>query len=82
MSLDPAHVRSRLEGWQVRASQAITDEDPDLGSVLETWTVDLEPDAAARFADLAQEAYDAWQGQALDLLADAIARAYREAVDV
>jgi hypothetical protein len=81
MALDPDLIRSRLDGWRVAAAPATTGEDPDLGEVLDPWTVDLDPVTAARFVELAEEAYDRWQDEALDRLARAIGDAYRQATE-
>ncbi len=79
MALDPDLIRSRLDGWRVIATPATVGEDPELGEVLDPWTVDLDPVTAARFVELAEEAYDRWQDEALARLAEAIGDAYRQA---
>ena len=81
MELDNASLATRMQGWVVRASAGIVDEDPDLGTLLDDLTVGMETDAAARFVELAEEAYDAWQDQAKASLAGAISQAYRKATD-
>jgi hypothetical protein len=80
VELDNASLATRMQGWVVRVSAATVDEDPDLGSLLDDMTVGMDREAATRFVELAEEAYDAWQDQAKATLAGVLAAAYREAV--
>jgi hypothetical protein len=52
-------------------------DEPDLGALLDDWTENLSHEAA-RFAELAEKAYDEWRVQARTLLADAVTGVYRE----
>ncbi len=71
----------RLDNIQIVVSTVTTVEDPDISGVLESLTVELDTEQAARFEELAEEAYARWETEAKDLLALRLTEAYREALD-
>ncbi|MDQ3871302.1 MAG: hypothetical protein M3301_06785 [Chloroflexota bacterium] len=77
--LDEQELRLRLENVIILVSSVTTVEERSITPLLETLVAIMSPEEAARFEELAEEAYGRWEERAKDLLAEELAAAYREA---
>ena len=77
--LDEHELRLRLENVIILVSPVTTVEERSITPLLEALVVGMPSEEAARFEDLAEEAYGRWEERAKDLLAEELAAAYREA---
>jgi hypothetical protein len=77
--LDEQELRLRLDNVIILVSPVTTVEERSITPVLETVVAGMPPEEAARFEELAEEAYGRWEDRAKDLLAEELAAAYREA---
>jgi hypothetical protein len=77
--LDEQELRLRLENVIILVSAVTTVEERSITPLLETLVAGMAPEEAARFEELAEEAYGRWEERAKHLLAEELADAYREA---
>ncbi len=77
--VDEQDLRLRLDNVIILVSPVTTVEERSITPLLESLVAGMSTEDAARFEDLAEEAYGRWEERAKDLLAEELAAAYREA---